>query len=80
MKTPVENVSLKVTFNTKTGHISVDSNATPPELLQIITIIQSQLVGVFLELDAEIRKKRDDPASRLVIASADHVSLKGLVH
>jgi hypothetical protein len=69
MPIPAENVTLHVVFNTKTGALSVDSNATPPEVLQIITAIQAQLVPVFVELDATLHERmaKRDPASNLII-------------
>lgn len=70
MQTPTDNVSLKVTFNVKTGELGVDTNATPPELLRMITAVQVQLCPVFQDLEkalVAIQEKRDKPAPSLIL-------------
>lgn len=66
MATPTDLVTLNITYSVSKQTLSIDGNATPPELMQIVAQLTAQMAKVFADLDREIRKAREEQSSIIV--------------
>lgn len=78
MPKKTDSINLNLLFNTKTRELSINTNASPPEVLELITMVQAQLVPVFLSLDTQLQSERDKTS--LIVPQPGSMAALGIRH
>lgn len=78
MSRKTSTVNLTASFNTDTRELTINTDGTPPEVFEVITMIQAQLVPVFSSLDTQLRNERDKTS--LIIPQPNINKALGLKH